>query len=159
MKKSDLYREWARVLDMCEGTEVHPGYCWGYDGLKNLLRAYPNLDKDIDKYFFAVAIVEDKPVFVGDTLYYIPTGIPCIVEDKSFIKEKMFSWNPPKKTFMLNDVELPCATNDKAKSRLTIYCKFSDIQIGVGCFNFDGEMDSKKVFDVLVKILSENTKF
>ena len=27
MKKSDLYREWARVLDMCEGTKVNPGRC------------------------------------------------------------------------------------------------------------------------------------
>jgi hypothetical protein len=27
MKKSDLYREYARVIDMCEGTDVNPLKC------------------------------------------------------------------------------------------------------------------------------------
>lgn len=27
MRISDLYREWARVLDMCEGTKVKPWEC------------------------------------------------------------------------------------------------------------------------------------
>lgn len=99
MKKSDLYREWARVLDMCEGTAVKPEKCFYVDGFKGCIAVCPQFNKDPNTYNFAVAILEDKPVFVGDTLYHMPTGASCTVEDRPFVKgfPEMFSWNPTKK--------------------------------------------------------------
>ncbi|MBY0484581.1 hypothetical protein [Nitrosomonas sp.] len=159
MKKSDLYREWARVLDMCDGTKVKPEECWGYMGLKSDGKLEPSFNEPpLENYFFAVAILEDKPVFVGDGIYHksglytvigINTRIMCISD---------YSWNPPKKTFLLNGEELPCPISGKARSRLTIHCEFDEIQNEIAYINFHGNFDAKKVLDHLMSVFKENTK-
>lgn len=114
-KRSDLHREWAKVLDMVEGTKADAGNCVKIDGLKNV-SYFPRFDLGIDRYEFALAIIDDKPVFVGDELNYsngtkfIATGID---DAKSMIFSGVTayiiegcSWNAPKpKTFNLNGVE------------------------------------------------------
>ena len=67
MKKSDLYKKWGWVLEICEGTNVDPSSCWKYNDCKQV--AYPSFSQPPARYSFAVAILEDKPVFVGDTIY------------------------------------------------------------------------------------------
>lgn len=169
MKQTDLYREWARVLDMCEGNRVSPTDCWRIGGVKKFF--YPEFTADPDTYQFAVAILEDKPVFFGDKIYSKFLGEEFDWDDRDHIRQitcenlpikpdDVWSWTPPpKKTFMLNGVELPGAERgmEERKSRLILSCQYGDVENKYAFFDFDGEKDSKKVFDVLVKILSENT--
>jgi hypothetical protein len=116
--KADLHREWARVLDMCEGTEVAPTSCWKNNGLL-AVGFTPNLECSPDTYSFAFAIFEDKPVFIGDELWNVPNNFKftaarleghgdkrCIWnggiagEIGGYLKD--LSWNPPKpKTVMV----------------------------------------------------------
>jgi len=70
MEKNDLYREWVRVLDMCEGTNSKPQECIRFYGLP--LRPYivtPAFGDGSDDYTFALALVEGKPVFKHDAVY------------------------------------------------------------------------------------------
>jgi len=72
VKKSDLYREYARVIDMCEGTGLEQFDCMKYMG--RIYRDHngsrnPSFDRPASEFSFALAIVEGKPVFEGDVLY------------------------------------------------------------------------------------------
>ena len=101
MKKSDLYREWARVLDMCEGTKVNPDYCWKSCG---------QFSDDPKCYEFAVAILKDRPVFVGDKVWLKHVEKWSVVTSGTrayTINDSCCSWDEPKKTIELNGVELP----------------------------------------------------
>lgn len=162
MKKSDLYREWARVLDMCEGTKVSPFVCWnrkGYDRLKPA-RCAPEFSEDPDSYEFAVAILEDKPVFVGDKVYANNCTLALTVEGRSEQNGYIFvgnctnydisilSWNPPKKTFMLNGEELPRPV------------KTGNYSFSLGVFtnySFNKQEDCNKVLNCINKILIDAT--
>ena len=73
MKTEDLYLEYARVIKMCEGTNVQPWDCVEHQGRRADFEKHPRFDGRTCYYRFAVAIIEDTPMFVGDELYY--TGI------------------------------------------------------------------------------------
>lgn len=73
-----LYRQWANILDMCEGTEVDPNDCWVLNGLVQC--SHPKFTGNPDDYEFAVAILDNGPVFVGETIYNRFTGESIIVE-------------------------------------------------------------------------------
>lgn len=107
---ADCVRELARVMDMTKDTKVGWQIClrqsgtpwWDVNGLPSFNSPYV--------WTFAVAIVEDKPVFVGDTLWHAD-GISCVVQyvdrdNKIVVKSASYgccnehstalSWNPPK---------------------------------------------------------------
>ena len=67
MKRSDLFREYARVIDMCEGAEVRPYKCVKQNG--ETLHNPPRFDGLPQGYTFAIGICEGKPVFAGDVLW------------------------------------------------------------------------------------------
>jgi len=151
MKKSDLHREWARVLDMCEGTKVSHNDCWKWEGV--IQHDEPCLtNKRMSAYQFAVSILEDKPVFVGDKVYSKFDGMELRVYPSGFDWDTV-SWNPPKKTFMLNGDELPCPI--KAEEGW-----FIDIKAGSGRderFYFESHIEIDKVADAIIKLLKEST--
>ena len=69
----ELYLEyWGRVHDMCaaynekHGTDVNTWECVNCGGP---FHSHPKFDAPAELYEFAVAILEGKPVFVGDKLY------------------------------------------------------------------------------------------
>jgi len=100
-------REYARVIDMCSSTTVEPSMCWKYDGVLVSLRTQGIAGIfSLNLLEAAVAIMEGKPVFVGDTLYgehgkFVVTG-------DRLLDASLDSWNPPKKkTFPLNGLTLP----------------------------------------------------
>lgn len=79
MKRSDLFRELVRVFDMCKGTGVDPIECVRMDGvisntLEELVYGFLSGYYTIGYYTFAVAILEGKPLFVGDEAYWKSTG-------------------------------------------------------------------------------------
>jgi hypothetical protein len=67
-RRSDLHRKYADMIDMCEGTKVKARQCVRFDG--SIIYSAPMFNGYIDSYRFALAIVEDKPVFTGDVLYW-----------------------------------------------------------------------------------------
>ena len=158
MKKSDLYREWASVLDMCDGTNVDPNDCWKFNGeFKNRCIEFDSCGK----YEFMVAILEDKPVFVGDKVYANNCTLALTVEGRSEQNGYIFvgncanydisilSWNPPKKTFMLNGEELPCPDGNRGGYQISLLN---------GRHYFSDFHDAQKVANAFDKLLSENTK-
>lgn len=115
--QADCFRELARVLDMCECRDVDYMQC-----IKNTKEewreSYPPAFTSPTEWNFAIAIVEGKPVFIGDTLYnsngdrFVVTGL-CNAEtafahteptngDYYAANIATATWNPPKpKTVMV----------------------------------------------------------
>ena len=107
--KADLHREYARVIDMCEGTTIYPQDCFKYDNSvysKNWI-GKPTFEGNPDSYRFALGIVEGRPCFYGDTLYNQHGYGP--VRQEIFFKLRdtaEWSWSPPKpKTVMVELLE------------------------------------------------------
>ena len=149
MKKSDLYREWARVLDMCEGTNVSPNICWGFEGIRTY-KCAPELIEDPNGYEFAVGILEDKPVFVGDRVWSEFIDDWYIITNAA-INFNCMSWNPKKKTFMLNGEELPCPIKDAER---TYGFTLGDRRVHF----FDSKDKCNTVLDAIDRLLLDNTK-
>ena len=63
MKQSDLFREYARILDLCEGTTIKPHKCIKNQAGQTFLST-PNFLGKPEDYNFAVAIIDNKPVFI-----------------------------------------------------------------------------------------------
>ena len=108
MEKWDLYIEYARVLKMCKGTGVNPGHCWKFCGQERF--DTPVFRDDPKCYEFAVAILKDRPVFVGDKVWLKELKIYSRATEYDhcgIINDNCCSWDEPKKTIKLNGVELP----------------------------------------------------
>lgn len=111
------------------GCDVKPWECVKYEGNSSLWRGdHPRFDGQHYSYTFALTILYDdklkkhRPVFVGDKLYVKINGEETRMEvgGSSIVNSVItaagdrvlsyLSWNPPtpKRTFKLNDVELPC---------------------------------------------------
>ena len=138
MNHEQLNREyWGRVFDMCEsynkehGTDIKPWQCVRHDNKQWPIEYHPPFelrhpDFPKEKFSFAIAILEGNPVFVGDEIYAVDgrtfivkheVGRGNFAEVKNDVLwrrldngEDYFSWTKPqpKRTFMLNGVELPC---------------------------------------------------
>lgn len=169
MKKSDLYREWARVLDMCEGTDILLIDCLKINGQTGLAT---NFCSDPSVYQFAIAILEGKPVFVGDEFYegggnkciikadmHLYANNHCIVQHVDNVDWRKFSWNPPKKTFMLAGFELPAPIRELPReswNSLNIL-EINDNHVK-NFFYFDTEHDRNKVLSAIIKLLEDVSK-
>jgi hypothetical protein len=126
----DLMRKYVRVADMCEAysakhnTYVEPWKCvlWlgETSGTWKEYSDHPNKTDWLEfKHKFAVAIVEAKPVFVGDKLYcrdgYFEKQIVHAngyAGNRGFhyaIFDDYLTWTKPqpKRTFMINGKESP----------------------------------------------------
>lgn len=109
-KRSDLFREYARVIDMCEGTILHPNTCIKLDSKVVTDDRTLALNGSTERYDFAVAILEGKPVFVGDEVYHKVTRIKRTITGDSVLTDSFsqrFTWNEPKRTFTLAGYGLP----------------------------------------------------
>lgn len=156
MKKSDLYREWARVLDMCEGTGVDPNTCWKISG--RIQNAAPYLTDNPEIYTLAVAILEGKPVFPGDRIWSIFSCRYVTVDktDIGIIDSKRYSWKEPKRVFTLNGRKMPCPIRcfnglDGSEIAYGFYVNDTIVQ-------FKSEEDRNLATQVLIEILTENVK-
>lgn len=76
MKTNDLYTEYARVIEMCKGTalEDKPWKCVKKTSPTFMFYSSHPAFNENEQHEFAVAILEDKPVFIGDELYHIPSN-------------------------------------------------------------------------------------
>jgi len=152
MKREDLYLEYARVIKMCEGTEVKPRDCVKFSGL-DIFGDHPAFDCVPNDYEFAVTILEGKPVFIGDTVYHKQLGAEVTISTGDLVDdfEYNFTLQPPKpkRTFMLNGVELPCPVDWQESSN-------GDVAVIDGqVFWFKNKIDADLVRDTLSKIFRE----
>lgn len=77
IKRSDLYREWARVLDMIDDNHfiignIHQGYFVKYKGkifYQCEIEEENFLSGEVGEYQFAIAIIGGQPVFQYDVIY------------------------------------------------------------------------------------------
>lgn len=165
--RSDLFREYARILDMCEGTNINPFSCIKY--ASTILDARPTFTGDIILYDFAVAIVENKPVFVGDTLYhkngssYRVESIEKHANDKLSFRTiygkidgdwiENYIWDKPKsRTFNLNGVELPLPLTNPQKDRPYYCLEFGAYPMNK-CYKYEKQEDRDKVVTALINLL------
>lgn len=152
MDQNDLYIEYARVIGMCKGTafEDKPWVCVKWDG--EVFDEHPAFDAEPELYQFAIAILEDKPVFPGDILYLKSSGLEYVADKYTTASAVSgMTWQPPKpkRTFMLNGVELPCPVDWKESSN-------GDVAVIDGeIFWFKNKMDADLVRDTLSKIFRE----
>jgi len=118
---------WGRVHDMCDaynkqhGTNIKTQQCVKNRGnVWNLPIKHPVFD---DKnYDLAVAIIDGKPVFVGDKIYHKATELCVPKMDGAFYDPSSWTLTPPKKkrTFDLNGQQLPCPSEDYDESVLEL---------------------------------------
>jgi len=165
MNQNDLYIEYARVIKMCQGTalEDKPWLCVKFNGT-GLFDTHPRFDSDPELYKFAIAILEDRAVFVWDKIYAKTTKeIEYTVTEKwavaygycdyphCEIDDKKFSWQlpKPKRMFTLNGVELPCPVDWMESSNGNVAVIDGEI------FWFKNKMDADLVRDTLSKIFRE----
>jgi len=160
MNTNDLYLEYARVIKMCEGTELEDTP-WRIIQWRNIpngaskwecFTTHPDfgrLDPQTEVRF-AVAVLEGRPVFVGDTLW-IKDGHGFTVEDDLHIDHRIMSWTPPtpKRTFTLNGKELPCP---KPKFKEGTDWTFD---ISGDLFGFDTKEECDSVYQAIIKLLTE----
>lgn len=173
MNTNELYIEYARVIEMCKGTKLeHTPYmgvkCAGVCSFHN----HPRFSEHSDYYEFAIAVLEDRPVFVGDAIYYKCDGEKLeivragrngdIIIKELFNREVSieffsddFTWTPPakKRTFTLNGVDLPCPVRI-ADPSLEHVGKYS-LRVAADLFYFDTMEDKDKVWTSLINLLTE----
>lgn len=158
--KIDLYREYVRVSDMCDVyntkhlCNIKPWECVRYyDNHGNVTQefySHPKFDsKNKDAYKFAIAILEGRPVFVGDRLWLKGDASNhwIAVEDDLYINQDIMTWTQPtkKRTFTLNSVELPCPIEDNFGCGLDY--------LGVDYF-FESVPDRNKVAQAISNLLT-----
>ncbi len=140
--RADLHREYARVIDMCEGTELQPNECVKIAGIGTVTFKNPCFDNTPQVYRFALAIAEGKPVFLGDELYGKLDGKKHKIDGSFEFHSNYWSWEPPQpKKLVLNGVELPMPSFDYGKAGLVLH------------FDFKSEEDAnefKKLFFELI---------
>jgi len=76
MKDSEKYRKWADTIDLCDG-KCAPGF--RINNSEVIYRKAGSLGES-GEFSFPIAIVENKPVFVGDKLWH-KSGLEYIVVD------------------------------------------------------------------------------
>jgi hypothetical protein len=76
MTRADLYREYARVIEMCDASKLPANSvlsCVRVSGKKDFdfeeLQMYLH-GFAVSSFIFALFILENKPVFAGDKLFY-----------------------------------------------------------------------------------------
>lgn len=120
MKKSDALRKEAELRDMVEGTGLEWWKCVKYLGRHGNVEWY--FDAPDDHYAFALAVVEGKPVFPSDLLWF--NGYPAAQRaDASWLNPtsaQRASWNPLK------------------PKTITVELTVEDAKIWAGCTGLSG---------------------
>lgn len=153
--QEDLYLEYAIVIQMTReynaknNADVKPWEC--VKSFNIPLECCPVFEYKPENYTFAIAILEGKPVFVGDKLFHKSTGIPWTVTDPENDLSHMI-WTPPqkKRTFMLNGVELECPKDGGSVRHNT-----KSVLLNEYVFNFSSEQAAIDCGNALYKLLSK----
>jgi len=97
---------WGIIVPMAQAAGIKPWECVRIYGTDR--QNHPSFDFSTEDYTFALAILEGKPVFVGDKLWSLLTDSWYVVSALSVAcLMKNYTWTPQakKRTFMLNMTE------------------------------------------------------
>jgi hypothetical protein len=152
-KQRELVLEyWGRVYDMCDaynkqhGTSIKPQQCVKHCGGKWNLKEHPMFDGH--KYDLAVAIIEGKPVFVGDKIYTKRAGQEVTVSEGFLSAIDYTLTQQQKRTFELNGQQLPCPSEDYDENVLELFGEY---------YYFESMEDRNKVAQA-INILFNNAR-
>lgn len=148
MNQNDLYLKYAEIIKMCQGTALEDTPWLGVRFNGSEFNGHPRFDTRAKNYQFAIAVLEDKPVFPGDILCFKPSGSEYVASKHTTASAVSdMTWQPPKpkRTFMLNGLELPCPVDGK-------YTEYSLI-VSATPFYFKSGADRDDVRDSLLSIL------
>lgn len=149
-------RAYLGVIEMCEkynkehGTDVKPWECVKYRG-GIILDGNPLFNGDADKYTFAIAILEAKPVFVGDKVWFKNVKLWSVITESLYpdgINDKSCSWNPP--TVIIDGVVLPRPLKEPSTSVGRFTSSYTD-----GNFYFSNYQDYQQWEVYFVSLLIE----
>lgn len=164
----DLMRSYVAVADMCDaynkehGTDVKPWECVRNKRFPFSLRTqtHPDFngltDDCLQSMELSVAILEGKPLFIGNTIYSKYPGSPVSMligeTTAKLINDRQWTWTKRelKRTFEINGEVLPCPIDcQHDKFTLTLEGKES----GFWTFNFNSSADRSAVLKTLVDAL------
>ena len=123
---------WGRIHDMCDAhnsnseVKIKPQDCVKFYGIvySKIYTEPPYFSKKPEAYQLAVGIVDDTPVFAGDTAYEKVSGYKHIIRDGCIppdISATLTLTPPkPKREFNLNGKMLPCPDEDYDESVLEL---------------------------------------
>jgi len=119
---------WGKIVPMAQAAGIKPWECVRHDNDVQTGDHPKFILKPCDRYTFALAILEGKPVFVGYEIYS-KSGEKFDWTDKDYFRQinhpiGVWTWTPQakKRTFMLGDKELPCPVkNEDAPQKLCIW--------------------------------------
>ena len=100
--RADCFREYARVIEMCEAAGVSTEGCVTCNGL--IGGSLYSFNADPKRYEFARCIIDGVPVFDGDVVY---TGDVAITMHCALSNFADLSLKPVRKTVMFNGEALP----------------------------------------------------
>lgn len=165
--QAEVFTEFARVAKLIEDTDLKLIDVFRYDNEKPKFE-YSYEDSmlgDYDKYTFALALVESKPVFAGDKLwstilknYYTITGITrnhFLTKESDNLagtfKITNCTWKQPKKTFTINGIELPLPDDKEGGYSKSGYCFIDKYMLDM--YRWDDCKDRDKVLKVITDLL------
>lgn len=168
MNTNDLYLEYARVIQMCKGTELEYK-TWRMAQWRNIpngaskwecFTTHPDFGRfdPQTEVRFAVAVLEGKPVWVGDKVFIRNNKYPDVNwklfdywKNDIATLSKDWTWTPPppKRTFTLNGVELPCPVDSN------LFFTQTGFNIDNVPFCFESFDDAIAVKQALTKLLTE----
>ena len=153
MNQNDLYLKYAEIIKMCQGTALEDTPWLGVRFNGSEFYDHPRFDTLAKNYQFAVAILEDRPVFPGDILCFKPSGSEYVASKHTTASAVSdMTWQPPKpkRTFMLNGVELPCPARGGESTFLIGTC--ARALMG---YRFGTHEDRDRVLHEIERILDE----
>lgn len=132
--RADLFEAAAKMMRMCDKAGIP--YACKVGGYRNEYAGGLNFRDEPSIYEFPLAIVENRPVFVGDELYSINSGEKLVIQ-KPFIDPcftpawcAMVSWNPPKPKTLLVELQYDdvkhfslCICGGDTSERLVVACR------------------------------------
>lgn len=153
---------WSTIYDMVKSynekhrTNIEMWHCVKYRDKVDFLVGNPVFALDTQHYEFAIAILEGRPVFIGDKIFCKADGKEIIVVyyHKGWaIDDSLFSWSEPqqKRTFEIKGIFLPCPINKKPE-----YDAIDKTLCFYGQeFYFHTAEDKKEWKKAIVKLLTE----
>lgn len=184
-----LYLEYARVIEMCRGTELEntPWKCVRnkigegfYEGFDD----HPSFIISPEKYEFALNILKNKAVFVGSVLYDPRTLASYDVNERGYAVCRedgttfgnmlsLLTWDKPdlnqKRTFTLHGGgmlsgyqygDLPCPVDlSKIDSDRFNSGDYYPLLVGRRRYYFECKDDAQKVFNALTELLGNSFLF
>jgi len=115
---------WGRIHDMCDSHNAKCGVkkintqdCVNVGGAlySKCHFGHPDFARPVGDYKLAVGIVDNTPVFAGDTVYDKKNLSAMVLTNNIRLNSKYWTLTPPKpkREFELNGKMLPCPSNNE----------------------------------------------